>query len=190
MTRTIFALFLLSLSCLPAQAQPPVVGEPLPALHVGQAGELTVVGDTIEYRDWQLQPTPGQLHVLQYIDATLSGSKVFREATDAILAQLPAEHLHMTTVINLETATWGTRGFVTRELEASKLEFAQSTLVADDQESARKQWHLNKPGILLVAADEDGRVLFTTSQKLSEPQIDALLKLLQANLPAGTEPAG
>ena len=53
--------------------------------------------------------------------------------TDTLESALPDKSFHITTVINLDDALWGTTGFVVSEVKSNKRKYPNATMVLDEQ---------------------------------------------------------
>ena len=156
-------LFLLTLSTASFAA---TVGEPLPPLAISQPGEIMLDGDGIGYQPWNSQKTVDKVHVVQYIPATMSASKMYRPFTDYLEENYDPSHFHVTTVIDLDAALWGTSGLVSSEVEKNKRKYPLSTLVLDKTGSGIGTWSLGKNGSGLFIVDETGIVHFAIRHKM------------------------
>ena len=103
----VVSLVLLLLLC-PAQASNPAAR--LPALEISKLGELVLEDDEFDYRHWRSGQSVNNVHVLQYFPGTMSASKTFEPFTDFLQEQYEAGSFHITTIINLDAAVWGTGG--------------------------------------------------------------------------------
>ncbi|HEY6132248.1 MAG TPA: YtfJ family protein [Halioglobus sp.] len=167
--------------CTTALATAPTVDSPLPLLVIGERGELIVSGDDFSFVPWRSDTNPGKVHVVQYFGANQSDSKVFEPFTDLLQKSLEPETVHVTTVLNLEAALWGTTGFVMSELKKNKRIHPLATLVVDDKGIGVTEWELGKAGTGLVVMDEKGIVKYFTRQAMSEQDMAAMLELARSS---------
>lgn len=175
---TLIALLLPSL-CLAAQ---PTLDSALPPLAIADKGEIHLQDDDIVYRPWSSDTNPGKVHVVQYLAGTRSASEVYSPFTDALMATYPVTDFHVTTIINLDDAMWGTSGLVVSEVEASKREFPNSTLVLDKDGTGRENWQLKKKSAALAILDESGKVLFFTQEPLSSDDMESAMALVKTQI--------
>lgn len=179
-TRAISAL-LLTLMCTLAQAGAPTVDSPLPPLNVTERGELTMSGDDFKFVPWRSDVNPGKVHVIQYFGATMSDSEIFKPFTDLLEKSVPPGTVHVTTVLNLDAALWGTTGFVMSELEKNKRVHPQATMVVDDKGQGVTEWDLGKAGTGFIVMDKNGIVKYFTRQAMSETELASVMELVKAN---------
>lgn len=175
-------LLLLLLTNQLAWAQPPALDSPLPSVRVDELGELVLVGEDFSYRSWQSDFNPGKPHIIQYFAGTMSASKTFEPFTDRLQTTFELGQYHVSTVINLDAAMWGTSGFVVSKVKSSKQKFPLSTMVLDDEGIGASTWQLGKKGALLVILDSDGQVKYTARESLQDAEIEAATSLVKSLL--------
>ena len=183
---------LLSLVAATALAAPELHA-PLPSLEIEERGELFMQGDDFEYRPWSTQRNPGTVHVLQFFNGTMGDSKIFEPFTDRLQEVYAVTELHVSTVINLDAALWGTTGFVVSEVKKNKKKYPHSTLVLDAEGKASREWALGEQGSVLVIVDPKGVVQYMTREAMSDEEIQAGIELVGQYVvaaAAGTAPAG
>ena len=163
----LFAAIILLILVPITAAQASQSAEKLPPLEVDKLGELIMEGDEFDYRQWQSDQAVNKVHVLQYFPGTMSASKTFEPFTDFLQATYELGTYHVTTIINLDAAMWGTSGFVISEVKKSKRQFPASTLVLDKTGKAVDAWQLGEQGLGLFILDSDGRIRFQTRDALS-----------------------
>lgn len=182
-TRTIPAFLLLLASAL-TLAQQPAVEQPLPPLAIDDLGEIALDNDEFSYQPWSSELNPGKVHIVQYIGATRSDSKLFRPFTDRLQQSFEKGQYHVTTIVNLDAALWGTSGFVQSEIKDSKREHPRSTLVLDENGTGAQQWQLGDEGTGLMIVDAQGIIRYFTRQTMSEEDILSSLELVREQLEA------
>ena len=168
------------LSAHVAAGQAPAVNQPLPPMNIKERGELLFENDRFSYRPWSTDFNPGKVHVIQYFAATMSDSETFAPFTDRLQVTLEPDNYHVTTIVNLDAALWGTTGFAVTEIKASKREFPLSTIVLDEEGSGALQWQLGEKGTGLAILDRAGIVTYFTREALSEIEIEAALDLIKS----------
>lgn len=180
-SRLILVFFTVLLSTL-TRAESPAVDSMLPPLKIEERGELHLEGDDINYKPWTSARNPGQVHIVQYLAATRAASKVYRPFTDKLADNYTHEDFHVTTIVNLDDAMWGTGGIVVSEVEDSKREFPHSTLVLDENGSGRSGWSLEKKGAALAILNKDGTVLHFTQQPMDDAVLQQLYELVESQI--------
>ena len=180
--KTLLPALLLSVLSSLTTAQEPVPQAPLPALKIDDRGELIFDNEKFTYASWSTEQNPGKVHVVQYFGGTMSDSERFKPFTDLLVQDLELGSYHVTTIINLDAALWGTTGFVVSEIKDSKREFPMSTLVLDEEGTGARTWSLGKDGAGLAILDRDGTVLYFTRDAMSEQQLNESLALVKSRI--------
>jgi YtfJ family uncharacterized protein len=163
-------------------SQAPALDQALPAVVIEERGELLLEDDEFNFRPWRSDVNPGSVHVLQYFPATKAASKIFEPFTDRLQESLEPGSYHVSTIINLAAALWGTTGFVVSEVKASKREFPLATIVLDEEGIGASTWELGKKGALLAISDSRGRVRYLAREALTEEQINSQLNWIRAEI--------
>lgn len=179
--RTVF-FALLTLFGTVALGETPVSGGNLSELEIKERGEILLEGDKISYRQWSSTSNPGKVHILQYLAGTRSASEAYNAFTDKLIEDFSIADYHVTTIINLDDAMWGTGGLVTSEVEDSKREYPHSTLVLDKNGTGREGWKLKKKGAALAIMDKQGTVLYFTQQPMSDGDLETMMELVKSQI--------
>jgi uncharacterized protein len=155
-------------------------GEPLPGLRIEELGELQLAGEQIRFVPWQSGALAGKVQVLQYLAARMSAKSLNEPFTDTLRdSGIPFERYHVTTIVNLDDALIGTRGFVLGELEANKKRYWRSSIVADAHGLGREAWHLRPKSSAIIILGPDGRVRFFRDGPLSTADIAQAMQLVR-----------
>jgi YtfJ family uncharacterized protein len=156
-------------------------GEALPPLTVDDIGELVLRDDEVEYSPWKtVGMAGGRVHVIQYMAARMSAKAMNEPFTERLkAAKLPLDRYHVTTIVNVDDAMFGTRGFVMAELESNKRRYFKSTIVADARGEGLRVWSLQPRSSAIIIVDPDHRVRFFREGALSEPEIGAALDIVR-----------
>jgi YtfJ family uncharacterized protein len=181
MSRMLSSL-VLTLICTTALAAVPAVNAPLPPLSISERGELVMSGDDFSFVPWRSDQSPGTVHVVQYFAATQGASETFKPFTDRLEGSFEPGTIHVTTILNLDAATWGTTPFVISELKKNKRIHPKASMVVDDKGTGVIEWGLGKEGAGLLVMDRQGIVKYFTRQALSEQEIAATLQLMRSNI--------
>jgi uncharacterized protein len=180
MMRVLFSI-IFTLCCTYVMAGAPAIDAPLPLLSITERGELTMTNDDFAFVPWRSDANLGKPQVFQYFGATMSDSEIFKPFTDLLSNSFPAGTIHVTTVLNLDAAMWGTTGFVISELEKNKKVHPTATMVVDEAGSGVSEWDLGKDGRGLIITDDKGVVQYFTRQAMSAEEMAAALVLLGAD---------
>lgn len=173
---------LLSFVATPVLANSPALEAPLPLLEIDDRGELIKQGEDFDWTPWSSSTNPGVVHVIQYFGANLGDRDVFEPLTDAIQAKFEPGSVHVTTVLNMDAALWGTSGFVISELEKNKTQHPTATMVIDEDGTGIETWGLGKEGTGLIVMDKQGIVKYFTRGSPSEAEVASTIELIRANL--------
>jgi len=177
LTRAIQGLIALTLlaGSASAHASTPEVGNALPAVVIEDKGEITLSENELDYVAWSSSANPGKAHVLQYFPGTQSASKIFEPFTDLLRDNLEMNSYHVTTLVNLDAAMWGTTGFVVSEVESKKKEYPLATMVLDKDGAGARAWSLGDKGSVLVVLDQDGVIRYVARAAMSEEELSQTL---------------
>jgi YtfJ family uncharacterized protein len=165
-----------------AHGQGPITAAPLPPLAIEDRGEMIMDGDEFSFVPWSSDKDPGKVHILQYFSGTISHRDLFSPFTDLLQAELDYTKYHVTTIINLDRALWGTKGFVVSELKDSKRQYPLATMVLDEDGVGVEQWQLGEQGSVLAIMGNDGVVQFVSHGPLDETQMQTSLELVRGEI--------
>lgn len=179
-TPLLLILFSLFASAAPASGQPPALQQPLPYLSIEDRGELVLDNDEFEFQPWSTDNHPDKVHILQYFGGTMADSKLFEPFTDRLQETLEPDSYHVTTIINLDAAVWGTTGFVVSEVKSNKRKYPLATIVLDEEGSGARQWQLGDKGAGLAILDRAGKLLYFTQNALSDSEMHSALELVRS----------
>lgn len=181
LTRGILTI-ILALGCVAASAGSPTLDAPLPLLNISDRGELLFNNDDFSFAPWRSDKGPEKMHVLQYFGGTMAASETFKPFTDTLQQELQPGTYHVTTIINLDAAMWGTTGFVVSELKKNKRKHPKATMVVDEEGSGASLWQLGEDGAGLAIMDQQGRVRYFTRQPMSAEEIESNLELIRTSI--------
>ncbi len=181
MSRMLSSL-VLAFICSGAFAAAPAVDAPLPVLSISERGELIMTGDDASFVPWRSDANSGTVHVVQYFAATQKASETFKPFTDVLEANFAPGTIHVTTILNLDAAMWGTTPFVISELKKNKRIHPKASMVVDDKGTGVAEWGLGKEGAGLLVTDQKGIVKYFTRQAMSEQEIATTLQLMKSNI--------
>jgi YtfJ family uncharacterized protein len=165
----------LTIASVSARAELPALEQPLPLLSIEDGGELVYRDDDFDFLPWSSDNNPGKAHVLQYFGATMDDSETFEPFTDLVQQTFESGTVHVTTVIKLDAAMWGTSGFVLSELKKNKKIHPLSTMVIDEEGTGVDLWTLGDDGAGLAIMDRQGKVKYFTNQAMSPEELETAL---------------
>lgn len=173
---------ILILGCVAASAGSPTLDAPLPLLNISDRGELLFKNDDFSFAPWRSDSGPDKMHVLQYFGGTMAASETFKPFTDTLQKTLQPGSYHVTTIINLDAAMWGTSGFVVSELKKNKRMHPNATMVLDEEGSGASLWKLGEEGAGLAIMDQQGKVKYFTREPMSAEEIQTNLELIRSSI--------
>ena len=171
-----------ALAALPALAADYQAGDRLPDLDIGDRGELVLRGDDADYQPWRYPQQPGKVHVLQYMAATRSASRLNDPFIDRIKSDFPDGTLLSTTILNLDEALWGTGGLISSELTSNKKQYPLAVLVADEEGVGLRTWQLQEDSAAIIVTDSRGMVLYFKQGAMSAAEVDSTIELIRHQL--------
>jgi YtfJ family uncharacterized protein len=180
--RKLFLLLPLLLAASPLFADAIQLGKPISPLVIETEGELLLNADKVSYAPWFLQHPEDKVHVLQYMAGTKSASKINEPFTDALKDSIDYTLFHVTTIINLDDAMWGTSGFVKSEVEKNKRRYPLSSLILDRKGTGRENWQLEKKTSSIVVTDRQGAVIYVKHGAMDEHEIEQALDMIRAQV--------
>jgi len=154
---------------------------PLSALTVEKGGAIILAGDDYRLEPWSWRPQPGTVQVVQYIPGTSDGNKLFKSLNDRMQRELDYTRYQLTVLVNLDAASWATRGIVKSRLVDKKRSFPGTVMVRDDDGLGVDQWQLPE-GLLFAIFDSSGALIAKQTRKPSEEDLTHLFEQLQATL--------
>ena len=175
----VLATLLLAIATTNSIASVPSQGAPLPTLEITERGELTMEGDEFTFIPWNSDTPRDTVHVIQYFGATLGDRDVFKPFTDMLEAELAPGTVHVSTVLNLDAAVWGTTGFVVSELKKNKQQHPTATMVLDADGDGVDTWALGEAGTGLIIMDKSGTVQYFSLGSPDEKDLATTLELIK-----------
>lgn len=165
-------------------------GDSLPPLQVDKLGEILVQDGETAFRPWQSAPLQDRIHILQYMAARMSARKQSKPFTDSLeKSGISYARYHITTVVNLDDAMFGTRGMVLSELEKNKRKYALSTIVADETGRGLALWKLEEESSAVIMLDTRGRVLYFHQGAMEPADIQHALDVVRGEAPGAVDKA-
>ena len=184
MTRALIPLLAALLFSPALSATNITIGEPLPALTINERGELLLANDEFSFRPWSFSGAIGKVHVVQYMAARQGARDQTIPFTDRLESALPENSYHVTTVLNMDDALWGTTGFVMSSVKSSKKKYPDSTIVLDENGVGLETYGLQPKGATIVIMDGGGSVLYVKEGAMTAEEIDSTLELMRQHIPA------
>ncbi len=154
-------------------------GKELPPLRIADLGECVVKGNETAFEPWQSSQLLGSVQVVEYLAARAGIDRIQQPLYAAIkAAELPADRLTLTKVVNSDDALFGTAGFVAPEVRKGKQQRPGETLVVDAKGVGREQWDLRRKSSAIAILDAAGTVRFFKEGALTGEEIERAVALL------------
>lgn len=150
----------------------------LPAVSVGEDGELIAQGKKVNYQPWSSASLAGKVRVVHH----LAGRSSVKEKNQALMTAIKNAHFdrnkyQTTTIINADDAIIATGAFVKSSAEDGKLENPHSQVILDQKSRVKKAWQLKEKESFIAVLDKFGKVQFVSEGKLSSTQIQQVIDL-------------
>lgn len=172
--RAIFAAALLSSVPYFVSAQL-VIGKPLPLVELD--GKL---GGRVDGGAWSSAELKGKVHTIMYVDPD---EKDVNEHVERALnqEQFPRDRFASVALVNTG-ATWKPDSAIRVVLKGKQKDYPDSVYVMDRQKTLVKRWKLADDNYHILTLDKDGRLLFEKSGRLSDKDIQELVRIIRKHL--------
>lgn len=152
-------------------------GMPLPSTSISERGELLLSKQHIDYAPWHSQSLIGQTTVIQYLPATLSGSKTNMPLINRLYELEHPHSCRTVNIVNIADSAWGTAYIAENELRRHKRRTPLCTIVQDQHGEIKARWDLPEKTTTTLVINEAGVIEFIHSGKLSAQQIEEVIRL-------------
>ena len=151
------------------------LGQPAPQVEL--SGDL---GERVSGGDWNSSELTGVVHVLFYVDP--DEGELNNSASEALKdAKFVEEKFRSVAIINMD-ATWMPNALIQIKLEKKQEDYPRTIYVRDYDKVLVKKWGLADDSSDIVVFDREGTVVFSVDGKLSDVQIEQMLKVTRDNL--------
>lgn len=175
-----FALLIVILWPLLAQATALQPGQRVPAVGITDRGELLWQNASFSYRPWNSAQLIGKVRVIQHIAGRSSAKAENAPLIEAIkAAQLPRDRYQTTTLINTDDALPGTGLFVSSSIESNKRLFPWSQFIVDEHGIVRRLWQLKPRGSAIVVVNQRGEIALVKEGALTREEVKTTVALVQ-----------
>ena len=180
MKKIIVLLFITLSSPIILQAELPLNEVPPQVILSGDEG-----GYVDERGAWDSATLKGHVSVIFYVDP--DESDLNDNASDALSADeslgeaRKAGEYASYAVINM-AATWIPNFLLKSEIQKNQKEFPNTNFVFDMNETLHKKWNIATDSNDVIVLDKEGKVVFSKDGKLSDSDIEAMLKAIHASL--------
>ena len=160
-------------------------GYTLPVLHIRAGGEIHVSDNNLIKRPWSSSclHDKGKVQVVQYIAANLGVRKQNKAFNESLIEKrFTSEQMSTTIIVNMADTMEMAKGMVMKKLAKSKVEHHTIDFVIDDQGVGLQRWGMKNKSSAVIVLDEYGRVLFAKDGPLSDIEIEATIRLIEAHM--------
>lgn len=159
-----------------------VIGQALPEVNLAikDGGELFLVNNEVEYRDWNSKKLTGKTRVIYHLAARMGIDKVNSKTMSAMESlTLSQDKFSTVSIINADDVAFGASSFAKREVEKNRKKHPGAEFVLDMESTIQKAWNLKRKSSTLLIIDPDNKVLFFKDGKLSENEHQTFLEILK-----------
>lgn len=160
-------------------------GYTLPVLHIQEGGEIHVSDNNIIKRPWSSScfDDKGKVQVVQYIAANFGVRKQNKAFNDSLVEKrFTSEQMSTTIIVNMADTMEMAKGMVMKKLAKSKAEHHTIDFVIDDHGVGLQRWGMKNKSSAVIVLDQNGRVLFAKDGPLSDIEIEATIRLIEAHM--------
>lgn len=152
-------------------------------LPVGEAPPVVTLegddGGRLDGSPWSSSEMKGKLSYLVYVDPDETEMNEHVEKAMKKI-DLPRDKFQSIAVINMD-ATWLPNMAIASKLKDKQEEYPNTVYVKDLEKVLVKKWNLKDDAYDVLVVAPDGKVLLSYDGKLSDSELQELLKVLQEN---------
>jgi len=138
------------------------------------------LGGRLDGTPWSSDELKGKVHVLFYVDPDEKDTN--NETSEALdREKFPKEKFQSVAIINM-AATFMPNFLISSSLKEKQEKYPRTTYVRDYKKVLVKEWQLTDDSSDILAFDKQGKVIFRKDGKLTQEEIQQLLKVIKANL--------
>lgn len=171
----ILATCTISLSC-----QALTLEQKIPELIIDNKGQIVMADkDKFAYQAWDSNKLESKRWLIQHISPLPSISTLNVEIPRYLNSiDTPNDNCRTITIINNDEAMWGTKGIIKSQLKQSLKLNPRCNIIVDSEGVAKERWQLKDKSYYVAVIDEQQKVLFLQEGKLSDEQINQVMRLL------------
>jgi len=138
------------------------------------------LGGRLDGAPWSSEELKGKVHVLFYVDPDEKDTN--NETSEALdREKFPSENFQSVAVINM-AATFMPNFLISSSLKEKQEKYPRTLYVRDYKKALVHEWKLADDSSDVLAFDKDGKVIFRKDGKLTQEEIQELLKVVKENL--------
>jgi uncharacterized protein len=138
------------------------------------------LGGRLDGAPWSSEELKGKVHVLFYVDPDEKDTN--NETSEALdREKFSSEKFQSVAVINM-AATFMPNFLISSSLKEKQEKYPRTLYVRDYKKALVHEWKLADDSSDVLAFDKDGKVIFRKDGKLTQEEIQELLKVIKENL--------
>jgi YtfJ family uncharacterized protein len=138
------------------------------------------LGGRLDGTPWSSDELKGKVHVLFYVDPDEKDTN--NETSEALdKEKFPSEKYQSVAIINM-AATFMPNFMISSSLKEKQEKYPRTIYLRDYKKLLVKEWKLGDDSSDILAFDKQGKVIFRKDGKLSQEEIQQLLKVIKANM--------
>lgn len=138
------------------------------------------LGGRLDGKPWSSDELKGKVHVLFYVDPDEKDTN--NETSEALdKEKFPAEKFQSVAIINM-AATFMPNFLISSSLKEKQEKYPRTLYLRDYKKVLIQEWKLADDSSDIVAFDKSGNVIFRKDGKLTQEEIQKLLKAIKDNL--------
>ena len=172
--KSILTIVFFSLISVPLFAELPLGKKPP---EIVLSGDL---GGRLDTTPWSSSEIKGKVYILLYVDPDEKNlnNHVFRRLKKA---GFPENKVGSIAIINMD-ASWAPNFAIESALKKKQKEYPDTIYVKDFDKVLVKQWQLTDHSSDVLIFDREGYVIFSKDGKLTENEIEQLLRVIRENI--------
>jgi len=138
------------------------------------------LGGRLDGTPWSSDELKGKVHVLFYVDPDEKDTN--NETSEALdKEKFPSEKYQSVAIINM-AATFMPNFMISSSLKEKQEKYPRTIYLRDYKKLLVKEWKLGDDSSDILAFDKQGKVIFRKDGKLTQEEIQQLLKVIKANM--------
>jgi len=138
------------------------------------------LGGRLDGTPWSSDELRGKVHVLFYVDPDEKDTN--NETSEALdKEKFPSDKFQSLAVINM-AATFMPNFLISSSLKEKQEKYPRTIYIRDYKKLLVQEWKLADDSSDVIALDKEGKVIFRKDGKLTQEEIEQLLKVIKASL--------
>jgi YtfJ family uncharacterized protein len=138
------------------------------------------LGGRLDGTPWSSDELNGKVHVLFYVDPDEKDTN--NETSEALdKEKFPSEKYQSVAIINM-AATFMPNFMISSSLKEKQEKYPRTIYLRDYKKHLVREWKLGDDSSDILVFDKQGKVIFRKDGKLTQEEIQQLLKVIKANM--------